>query len=201
MKELTKGLLTGLSLLLPVVLSLYILIWLVGTIESWLRPALQLLLPHSWYFPGMAIASFLLLALLTGLSFNMRSVRPFWKIGNRILNRIPVLNYLYSTIKDFFDLLGGHSFQEQSVVWVNMPGSPYRLLGIVTKQGNDGESRLGQMINDDEVAVYLPMSYQVGGYMVVLPREQVESIEMDPGDALRLIMSAGLGQRKKKEVV
>jgi uncharacterized membrane protein len=197
MKKLTKGLLTGLSVLLPIILSLYLILWLLGTIESWLKVPIEFVLPPSWYFPGMATLSFLLLALAVGLSFNMRAVHPFWVLGNRFLNRIPVLNYVYSTIKDFFDLLGGQKFTQQSVVWVNMPGSPYRLLGIVTKQGDD-DSRLAQMIKDDEVAVYLPMSYQVGGYMVVLPSSQVEPIDMEPGDALRLIMSAGLGQKKKQ---
>ena len=83
------------------------------------------------------------------------------------------------------------------MVWVRLPDSPYRLLGVVTKQGSDSDSRLGDMISDDEVAVYLPMSYQVGGYMVVVPKANVETVEMEPGDALRLIMSAGLGQKKR----
>jgi uncharacterized membrane protein len=72
------------------------------------------------------------------------------------------------------------------------------LLGIITKHGADKDSRLAQLIGDDELAVYLPMSYQAGGYMIIVKEEQLERIDMEPGEALRLIMSAGLGQRGTK---
>ena len=198
MKKLTRDLLTGLSLLLPVVLSIQLIIWLLTTIEAWLKPLWELVLPQSWYLPGMAIASFLLLALITGVSFRVRVIGAIWQFSHNLLDRIPVLNYIFNTIKDFFDLLGGQDFSQQSVVWVRLPDSPYKLLGVVTKHGEDNDSRLGQMISDNEVAVYLPMSYQVGGYMVVVPKTNVEPVDMEPGDALRLIMSAGLGQKKKR---
>lgn len=201
MKKLTRDLLTGLSLLLPVVLSIQLLIWLLSTVEAWLKPLWELVLPQTWYLPGMAIISFLLLALLVGISFRVRVIGALWKYSHDLLNRIPVLNYIYNTIKDFFELLGGQDFSQQSVVWVRLPDTPYRLLGVVTKQGDDKNSRLGQMIADDEIAVYLPMSYQVGGYMVVLPKANVEVVNMDAGDALRLIMSAGLGQKQKQKRV
>lgn len=42
------------------------------------------------------------------------------------------------------------------------------------------------------------MSYQAGGYMLVLPADQVEKADIEPGEALRLIMSAGLGQRAER---
>jgi uncharacterized membrane protein len=53
---------------------------------------------------------------------------------------------------------------------------------------------LSGMMSENEVAVYLPMSYQAGGYMVVLPKDRVEKIDVNPGDALRVIFSAGLGK-------
>lgn len=197
-KKLTRDLLTGLSLLLPIVLSIQLLIWLLSTVEGWLKPLWEMVLPHAWYLPGMAIVSFLLLALIVGISFRVRVIGALWQYSHNLLDRIPVLNYVYNTIKDFFDLVGGQDFSQQSVVWVRMPDTPYKLLGVVTKQGDDSESRLGQMISDDEVAVYLPMSYNVGGYMVVLPKADIEPVEMDAGDALRLIMSAGLGHKQKR---
>src|SRR5690606_33242326 len=106
-KKLTRDLLTGLSLLLPVVLSIQLIIWLLTTIEAWLKPLWELVLPQSWYLPGMAIVSFLLLALVTGISFRVRVIGALWRFCHNLLDRIPVLNYIFNTIKDFFDLLGG----------------------------------------------------------------------------------------------
>lgn len=107
------------------------------------------------------------------------------------------MRYIYSTIKDFLDLIGGKTFSDQSVVWVTLPQANGRLLGIVTKSGDDKSARLSHFIHDNEVAVYLPMSYQAGGYMLVVSREQIEKTDMSPGEALHLIMSAGLGQQKR----
>ena len=65
-------------------------------------------------------------------------------------------------------MMGGKNFSEQSVVWVTLPQGQSRLLGIITKRGADKHSRLAQLIGDDELAVYLPMSYQAGGYMIIV---------------------------------
>lgn len=198
MKKLTKSLLVGLSILLPVVISVQLIIWTFSTVENWLKSAWLLFLPEDFYFPGIAFVSFILLALAIGLSSRHTLVRHIWKAPGLLLEKTPVVNYIYSTIKDFLDLMGGKTFSDQSVVWVSIAGNDARLLGIVTKQGGNGDSKLAQMIGENEVAVYLPMSYQAGGYMLILPEEQVEKADIEPGEALRLIMSAGLGQRAKK---
>ncbi len=201
MKSLTRALLTGLSLLLPVVLSLQLALWLIVTVERWLRSLLQFALPEQSYVPGMAAFMFVVLAILIGLSARMWLLGQLWKLPGRLLEHVPVVSYLYNTIKDFVDMMGGKNFSDQSVVWVTLPNSNARLMGIITKRGGSADSRLSQLIGDNEVAVYLPMSYQAGGYMLVVPEDQTERIDMEPGDALRLIMSAGLGQKGMKTSV
>ncbi len=198
MKRLTRALLTGLTLLLPVVLSLQVALWLITTLEGWLKSLWEIALPEQWYVPGLGAIALLLLATGIGLSTRVWLLGRLWKMPGRLLEKVPVISYIYNTIKDFVDMMGGKNFSEQSVVWVTLPQAQARLLGIITKRGADKDSRLAQLIGDDELAVYLPMSYQAGGYMIIVKEEQVERIDMEPGDALRLIMSAGLGQRVAK---
>ncbi|MDO8270778.1 MAG: DUF502 domain-containing protein [Gammaproteobacteria bacterium] len=198
MKRLTRALLTGLTLLLPVVLSLQVALWMVTTLEGWLKSLWEIALPEQWYVPGLGALALLLLATGIGLSTRMWLLGLLWKMPGRLLEKVPVISYIYNTIKDFADMMGGKNFSEQSVVWVTLPQAQARLLGIVTKRGADKDSRLAQMIGDDELAVYLPMSYQAGGYMIIVKEAQVARVDMEPGDALRLIMSAGLGQRGTK---
>lgn len=198
MKRLTRALLTGLSLLLPVVISVQLALWMIVTVDSWLRSLLQFALPEHWYVPGMAAFVFVILAIVVGLSARMWLLGKLWKLPGRLLERVPVVSYLYNTIRDFLDMMGGKNFSDQSVVWVTLPNSNARLMGIVTKRGGGNDSRLSQLIGETDVAVYLPMSYQAGGYMVVVPEDQTERIDMEPSDALRLIMSAGLGQKGTK---
>ncbi|MEK7259985.1 MAG: DUF502 domain-containing protein [Pseudomonadota bacterium] len=198
MNSLTRALLTGLSLLLPVVLSLQLALWLVTTLEQWLKSLWELALPMQWYMPGLGAISFLLLATMIGLSARVWLLGWLWKMPGRLLEKVPVISYIYNTIQDFVDMMGGKNFADQSVVWVTLPQAQARLLGIITKRGADKDARLAQLIGDDELAVYLPMSYQAGGYMIIVKESQVERVDMEPGDALRLIMSAGLGQRGTK---
>lgn len=198
MNNLTRNFLVGLSILLPVVLSVQLVIWTISKIEGSLKSFLLLFLSEDLYFPGIAFLSFILLTLAIGYSSRLSMLRKIWKMPGLLIEKTPVINFIYSTIKDFLDLMGGKTFSDQSVVWVKMPQSDTRLLGIVTKQGGNGDSKLAQMIGENEVAVYLPMSYQAGGYMLVLPADQVEKADIEPGEALRLIMSAGLGQRAEK---
>jgi len=195
MNSLTRSFLVGLSILLPVVLSIQLIIWLVSTMESWLKSLWLLLLSESLYFPGLALLSFLAITTAIGILSRQSALRSILKLPGLTLERIPVVKYVYSTIKDFLDLMGGKTFSDQSVVWVTLPQVQGKLLGIVTKQGSDKGSRLSDIIDDEDVAVYLPMSYQAGGYMLVVPKSQVEKTDLTPGEALHLIMSAGLGQK------
>ena len=197
MNSLTRMFLLGLSILLPVVLSIQLIIWLVSTMEIWLKSLWVLLLSESSYFPGLALIGFVLISTAIGTLSRQSFFRKILKIPGIALERTPVVRYIYSTIKDFLDLMGGKTFSDQSVVWVTLPQVHGRLLGIVTKQGSDKGSRLAEIIEEDEVAVYLPMSYQAGGYMLVVQGSQIEKTDLSPGEALHLIMSAGLGQRAK----
>ncbi|MCP5357467.1 MAG: DUF502 domain-containing protein [Pseudomonadales bacterium] len=197
MNSLTRAFLLGLSILLPVVLSIQLIIWLGSTVESWLKTLWLLVLSDTMYFPGLALISFIALTTLVGLLSRLAIIRGVLKLPGRAMERIPLVRYIYSTIKDFLDLIGGKTFSDQSVVWVTLPQANARLLGIVTKSGDDKSARLSSFIEDDEVAVYLPMSYQAGGYMLVVSRDQIEKTDMSPGEALHLIMSAGLGQQKR----
>ena len=114
------------------------------------------------------------------------------------MNKLPLLRNLYGTINDVFDMMQGKDFADESVVLVTMPGSKMQLIGIVTKRSDkkakDKNDKLVNIMPDDHVAVFLPMAYNVGGYMIMVPKECVQSIDMKPADALQLTISAGLGK-------
>lgn len=196
MKFLSRTLLVGLSLLLPVALSLQLAIWLIQLVDQWSATLLLVFVSESALFPGAATGALLMLAFLIGITAKLPLFDKLWELPGQVLGRLPGVKILYGMIKDFFDLMSGKPFADQSVVWVSV-ASDTRLLGIVTKTGEDSSSQLGGLIEKDEVAVFLPMSYQAGGYTLVLPKDRLEPADMEPGEALQLIMSAGLGQRKQ----
>jgi uncharacterized membrane protein len=76
------------------------------------------------------------------------------------------------------------------VVSVTLPGTQMRLLGFVTRRDFAGlPEGVGRPA---EIAVYLPMSYQIGGYMLMLPREQAVPVEMSREEAMKFVLTAGL---------
>jgi uncharacterized membrane protein len=76
---------------------------------------------------------------------------------------------------------------------VQLPGQSFQLLGFVTR-----ESFTNIPLNpsaEDPVAVYLPMSYQIGGYTLYLPRACLTPVDMPFEEAMRMAVTAGVSQR------
>lgn len=192
MKKTVQYLLKGFAILLPIVITFALLQWLLVTVEMWLKPIWVLLLGESLYFPGLAFISFIALALLIGFSTRWRFLDSLWQLPGKLMNRLPLLRSLYGTINDVFEMMSGKNFAEESVVMVTLPNSHLRVIGIVTKKSGMAGDRLSEVMEDEHVAVFLPMSYNVGGYMVIVPTDCVESLSMKPAEALQLTISGGL---------
>ncbi|RUO73424.1 DUF502 domain-containing protein [Idiomarina ramblicola] len=194
MKRTLQYLFKGLAILLPIVVTFALLQWLLVTIETWLKPIWITLVGEASYFPGLAFISFLAIALLIGFSSRWNFIDSLWQLPGKLMTRLPLLRSLYGTINDVFEMMSGKNFAEESVVLVTLPGSNLRLIGIITKKSGIKGDRLSELMEEDQVAVFLPMSYNVGGYMVIVPGDCVESLTMKPADALQLTISGGLGK-------
>jgi len=120
-------------------------------------------------------------------------------IPGRLMEKLPLLRQLYATINDVFELMSGKNFTEESVVLVTLPNSNMQLIGIVTKKSGIKGDTISECLDDDQIAVYLPMSYMVGGYMVMVPRSCTTNLDISPADAMHLVISGGLGKSKPSE--
>ena len=93
----------------------------------------------------------------------------------------------------FANCAGGGSRRFGQVVLVQMPNLPVRMLGFVTLDDLEGAG-LPTVEGVDSVAVYLPMSYQIGGYTVLLPRSYLTPLDMGMEEAMRFLITAGLSR-------
>ena len=196
MKTIIQSLLKGLAILLPIIVTVFLVQWLLVTIETWLSPIWKGLLGETYYVPGLAFISFIGLAIAIGFSTRWRFMNWVWQLPGVLMNRLPLLSSLYGTVNDVFEMMSGKDFADESVVLVTLPNSNTQLIGIITKKSGDKRDKLSRMLKDDQVAVFLPMSYNVGGYMIIVPRDCVESIDIKPADALQMTISAGLGKNR-----
>ena len=187
-KTISKILLTGFITLLPIVLTIYLLYWLAVSSERVLGSALQFMLPDASYFPGLGMIAGLIVVFIVGLMMNAYMVRQLFSLGEQMLYRLPLIKTVYRAFRDFFDFFSPKKEQFGQVVAVSLNGM--ELVGFVTQEN---PQRLPESFRDrDSVLVYLPMSYMVGGYTVLIPRSELRPLKMSMEEAMRFILTAGI---------
>ena len=196
MKIVVRSLLKGLAIVLPLIITIELLRWLLTTIESLLAPVVQLVIPATWYLPGMAILGFVLVCAVIGFSSRWAGVNWLWQLPGKVLMKLPGSKQIYGMLQDLIDVMAGKNFSDGSVVMVKLPSSEIELIGIVTKQGGQAEDRMSSLMQEEQLAVFIPMAYNVGGYTIIVPRSCTRSLEMKPAEALQLVLSGGLGSSK-----
>jgi uncharacterized membrane protein len=200
MKSISKIFLTGVFTVLPVVATVYLVIWVFSAVEGFLGRQLKLLIPDELYHAGMGMVAAVIVIFTVGLLTRAWIFRQMIKLGENALLGIPVVKIVYKSLKDLFSMFSGDQNSGMlQVVSVQYPGTQMKLIGFITR--NDFSDLPKGVAGADEVAVYLPMSYQVGGYMVVVPRAQVTPIDMARDEAMRFVLTAGLTGEGKKVVV
>lgn len=189
MKTLGRLVLKGLLAFLPIALTLYFVYWLGITTESLASGPLQWVLPAGFYRPGMGLVAGFLFLLLVGLLVNAYLVRRLLQFGESLLLRVPVVKTVYASIRDLTGLMKveGKSRDLQRVVMVSF--GPGRVIGFVTQEH---ASLPGFGTDESLVAVYLPMSYQIGGYTLYLPRDRIEPTDLSVEAAMRIVLTGGL---------
>ena len=191
MKPFGRTFFKGLIAIVPLVLTLYLLIWLASTAELVLGNIFKVFLPESWYLKGLGFVLFIPLVYFFGGFLDSRAFRRLFNVFEELLIQIHVFKSIYGAIRDFTSLFSGkQKGQFKQVVLVNVPHGEGQQIGFITVSDFEGLSH--SFITDDQVAVFLPFSYMVGGNTVVISRKNVLEIDLSVEDALRFIATAGI---------
>ena len=183
--------LTGLVTILPVVLTLYLLYWLAVSAESVLGGMIQLLLPESLYWPGMGLLAGLIAVFVVGLLMHAYVVQRLFASVEQLLYRMPLIKSVYRAIRDFFNYFSPTSKKEfEQVVAVSIGNTGMQVIGFVT-QANP-EHLPEDFREQDNILVYMPLSYMIGGYAVLVPRSAVRPLDMKMEEAMRFTLTAGV---------
>ena len=189
-----RYIITGLLVWVPIVITVWVLSVLVGTMDQTLLLLPTAFRPESWlgfYIPGMGVLLTLFVILLTGLFttniIGQRLVR-YWE---RLLARIPVVNSIYNGVKQVSDTLfspTGQAFRK--ALLVQWPSQGMWTIAFLTgKPGGDVANHL----QGDYVSVYVPTTPNpTGGYFVMVPRSAVVELDMSVDEALKYIISMGV---------
>jgi uncharacterized membrane protein len=152
---------------------------------------IRLFLPESRYWPGMGLVVAILVMFLLGLLMHAYIFRRLFARGERLLYHMPLIKTVYRAIRDFFDYFSPSSKKEfEQVVAVNIGDTGMQVIGFVTQAISE---RLPEDFRGkDSVLVYLPLSYMIGGYAVLMPRSAVRPLDMNMEEAMRFILTAGV---------
>ena len=187
MNRLITLMLKGLVAVLPIGLTVYLLFWILSTAESLAKPLVLLVVPQDYYFPGLGLATSLVLLAMIGLFVNLYGVRYLMKLSHRIFERIPLVKSIYGAIRDMMTVFNLSKKQElQSVVSLEIQGM--QVIGFVTGE-NTGQRLFGDA---DLVGVYLPLSYQIGGMTVYVSREKLTALDLTMEEGMRIAVTGGV---------
>ncbi len=191
LRLISRNILTGLVTILPVVLTLYLLYWLAASTESLLGSMIRLLLPEQFYWPGMGVIAGLLVVFMVGLLMHAYVVQRLFSKGEQVFYHLPLINSVYGAIRDFFDYFSPSSKRAfEHVVSVSIGDNGMRVIGFVTQADT---AHLPEGFRDqDSILVYLPLSYMIGGYAVLVPRSAVQPLDMTMEEAMRFTLTAGV---------
>jgi len=191
MNALGKLFLKGLAVVIPVTLTLAILWWIATSAERLLGTVLKFALPAGWYVPGMGLIAGLALIALIGLLSHVLIFQKLFNLGETIFNRLPLVKTIYTAIKDFIDYLNPEKENKMGkVVMVQLPGQEFQLIGFVTREQFDDLPFTPSA--DDPVAVYMPMSYQIGGYTLFLPRSCLTPLDIPFEQGMKLVLTGAV---------
>ena len=187
--------LKGLAVVIPVTLTLAILWWLARGAEQFLGGLLTRVLPEGWYVLGMGVVSAVAITILIGLLTHVILFQRLFEIGEAVLNRLPLVKTIYSAIKDFIDYLSPDSRVAMSkVVLIKVPGQEFEMLGFVTSE--DLSHVPMELSVDEPIAVYLPMSYMIGGYTLFLPRSCLTPLDLSFEEGMKLVLTGAVSREK-----
>ena len=133
----------------------------------------------------------LAVAFLVGILMHAWAVQVLFAKGEALLYRTPVIRSIYPALRDFLNYFSAESRREfDQVVVVTMGDSGMKVIGFVTQK--DPKHLPEGFRDEDSILVYLPLSYMIGGYAVLMPKSAVQPIDMSMEDAMRFTLTAGV---------
>lgn len=190
-KFISKHFITGLVTILPIALTLYFLYWMAVSSEALLGNMIRLVLPEGAYWPGMGVIASLLIIFFVGLLMHLYVVRRLFAKGEQLFFHLPLIKSVYRAIRDFSDYFSPETKKEfEQVVAVSIGDTGMQVIGFVTQA--EIEHLPEDFRDEDSVLVYLPLSYMIGGYAVLMPRSAIRPLDMKMEEAMRFTLTAGV---------
>jgi uncharacterized membrane protein len=189
-----KYLITGLLIWIPLVITIWVLKLVVDVLDQSL-----LVMPPAWrtenwlgvHIPGLGAVLTVLIVLLTGVFATNFFGARLVVIWHDVLHRIPVVNSIYSSVKQISDTLFSSSGQAfRKALLVQWPRDGMWTIAFLTGAPGNG---VAEHVPAECIAVYVPTTPNpTGGYFVIVQRKDVIELDMSVDQALKYVISMGV---------
>jgi len=179
----------GVLIVVPLGAAIFLLYWAISSVDNTLNLSSLFIDPKTgqpFYIPGLGILTVVLLILFAGIIVTNFITDPIKIWFNKWLNKLPLFNFLYSSIKDLTEAFVGDEKKFSEPVLVELNESGLKQIGFVTNKDLSSINLPGQ------VAVYFPFSYSFAGQLFIVKTEKVKPLEMSASAAMKLVVSGGV---------
>lgn len=186
---------SGLLLVGPIYITLWIIMTGISTLDNILPVYLHLEgYSKPVYFPGLGLLIIVSLIVLLGYVFSTIVPQSFFQLIEGLLIRVPLINLIYTSIKDLLGAFVGDKKKFSHPVLVTVyKDSGIKKFGFITQHD------LSYFNIADHIAVYLPHAYAFSGQLIIVPREHVTILEASSGDIMKMIVSGGVSMEDKQQ--
>jgi len=189
LRQIFNYLVKGTIVLLPLAGAAFLVFWLFSSIDA----ALNL---SSWmfrdefgrpmYVPGLGILGVLVILVFVGFLVTNFVTEPIYNWFGRLINRVPLFNTLYTSLKDFTEAFVGDAKKFNEPVMVEINSSGLKRIGFLTQHD------LSKIGLEGEVMVYFPYAYSFAGQVAIAKAEKVTRLNISATDAMKLVVSGGV---------
>ena len=183
--RISEDFLDGLIVLMPPAITIFVVVWILEITESTVGKFIPV------QFPGIGLITIIFTIWLVGFLTGNRLAQKIISIGEWFLNKIPVVKFIYSSVKQFSKAVFDSDSSFQNVVLV--PRNQSLALGFLI---DNIPAPVQEKLGEDYVCVFVPWSLNMtAGTNVFVKKSEIIHVEMKSEDALQFMLTAGIGSK------
>ena len=189
-KKISEQFLNGLIILAPPAITAFVVIWIFDLTES--KIGVEIENTFNVYFPGIGLISIVLFIWIVGLVFGHTFPQKVFKLVEYLLDKIPVVKFIYSSVKQFSKAIFESNSSFQKVVLV-----PYQNALVMGFLMRNIPEAVHEKLGNEYVCVYVPWSLNMtAGMNLFVKKTDLVLLDMDLEDGLQFILTAGTFAKK-----
>ena len=181
MKTIVKYFLRGLLICVPILVTVFILLWAFTGLDKVFGKLLDT------EIPGLGILATISTIFIIGLLASNFMGRKLFGLVEKVFTKLPLVKLLYGSIKDIVEAFAGEEKKFDKPVVVSLTGGDGpKVAGFIT---NESLENFGM---EDYAAVYLPQSYNFAGNVLIFKKDSIQPLDIDSSKAMSFIVSGGV---------